>query len=85
MITNKILIKTEIYTMTINKLAKITQFNIVNHTFSDNYNSDLSHYVQFYVDQFSKELVTETSIESNTEHVIDLEKEKQSSFRSIYN
>ena len=85
MITNEILTKIEIYTMTIDRLVKITQFNIANHTFSDSHISDLSHYVQFYVDQFSEELVTETSIESNAEHVINLEKEKQSSFRSIYN
>ena len=71
--------------MTIDKLVKITQFNTANHTFSDSYISDLSHYAQFYVNQFSKELVTKTSIESNAEHAIDLKKEKQSSFRSIYN
>ena len=84
-ITNEVLTETEIYTMTINRLAKITQFNIANHTFSDSHTSDLSHYVWFYVDQFSEELAVKTSIESNAEHVIDLEKEKQSSFRLIYN
>ena len=85
MITNEILIKTEIYTMTIDRLAEIMQFNAANYTFSDNYNSDLSHYAQFYVNQFLKELVAETSIENNAKHVIDFKKEKQSSFRLIYN
>ena len=84
-ITNEILTEIKIYTMTIDKLVEITQFNTANHAFFDSHNSDLSHYVQFYADQFSKELVTETSIKSNAEHAIDLEKEKQSSFRLIYN
>ena len=62
--------------MTINKLAEIIQFNIANHTFSDNYNNDLSHYAQFYVNQFSKELIVKTSIKDNIEHAIDFKKEK---------
>ena len=84
-ITNEILTETEIYIMTIDRLVKIMQFNAANHAFSDSHTSDLSHYVWFYVDQFSEELAVKTSIESNAEHVIDLEKEKQSSFRLIYN
>ena len=71
--------------MTIDKLAKIIQFNAVNHAFFNSHVNDLSHYVRFYVDLFSEELVAKTSIESNAEHAIDLEKKKQSSFRSIYN
>ena len=71
--------------MTIDRLAKITQFNAANHAFSDSHANDLSHYVRFYVDLFSEELIANISIESNAEHAIDLEKEKQSSFRSIYN
>ena len=71
--------------MTINRLAEIMQFNIANHTFFDSHTNDLSHYVWFYVNQFSKKLVAKTSIENNAEHAIDLKKEKQSSFRSIYN
>ena len=85
MITNEILIKTEIYTMTIDRLVKIMQFNTANHTFSDSYISDLSHYAQFYVNQFSKELVMKISIKRNAEHAINFKKEKQSSFRLIYN
>ena len=49
MIINEILIKTEIYTMIINKLVKITQFNIANHICFNSHISDLSHYVWFYV------------------------------------
>ena len=64
---------------------KITQFNIINHTFFDNHISDLFHYAQFYADQFLKELVIKILIKNNAEHVINLKKEKQSSFRSIYN
>ena len=85
MITNEILIEIKIYTITINRLVKITQFNAANHTFFNNHNNDLSHYVQFYVNQFLKELVAETLIESNTEHAINFKKEKQSSFKLIYN
>ena len=85
MITNEILTEAEIYTITINRLVKITQFNIANHAFFDNYVNDLSHYAQFYVNQFSKELVMKTSIKSNTKHAIDFKKKKQSSFRLIYN
>ena len=43
-IINKVLTKTEIYTMTINRLVKIMQFNAANYTFFDNYINDLSHY-----------------------------------------
>ena len=77
--------KIEIYTITINRFAEITQFNIANYTFSDSHISDLLHYVWFYVNQFSKELAAEISIKSNAEHAINLKKKKQSSFRSIYN
>ena len=55
---------------------KITQFNAANHTFFNNYISNLSHYAQFYVNQFSEELVVKTSIENNAEHVIELKKKK---------
>ena len=71
--------------MIIDKFVEITQFNIINHTFFNNHISDLSHYAWFYVNQFSKELIAETSIESNIKYIIDLEKEKQLSFKSIYN
>ena len=85
MITNEILTEIKIYTMTIDRLVKIIQFNIANHAFSDSYINNLSHYAWFYANQFSEELVAKTSIENNVEHVINLEKKKQSSFRSIYN
>ena len=61
------------------------QFNTVNHTFFNNYISNLSHYAQFYINQFSKELVAKTLIESNTKYVINFKKKKQSSFKLIYN
>ena len=57
----------------------------MNHTFFNNHISDLSHYVWFYVNQFSKELVVKTLIKSNVEYVINFKKKKQSSFRLIYN
>ena len=85
MITNEILIEIKIYTMIIDRLVKIIQFNTANYNFSDNHINDLSHYVWFYVDQFLKELVVKTLIKNNAEHVINLKKEKQSSFRLIYN
>ena len=85
MITNEVLTEIKIYTMTIDRLVKIMQFNAANHAFSDSHNSDLSHYVWFYVNQFSEELAAETLIENNAEHAIDLKKKKQSSFRLIYN
>ena len=84
-IINEILIETKIYIMTINKLAEITQFNIANHTFSNNHISDLLHYVWFYADQFLKELAVKTLIKSNVKHAINFKKEKQSFFRLIYN
>ena len=49
------------------------QFNTANHTFSDSHNSGLSHYVQFYADQFSKKLVAKTLIK-NAEHAINFKK-----------
>ena len=85
MIINEILIKTEIYIITIHKFVKIMQFNAVNHTLFNSHISELSHYVQFYVNQFSKELAVKTLIESNAEHVINLKKKKQSFFSLIYN
>ena len=75
-IINEILTKTEIYTMIINKLVKITQFNIVNHAFFNSHISELLHYVQLYVNQFLKKLVMKTLIKSNAEHAIDFKKEK---------
>ena len=84
-IINKILTETEIYIMIINKLAKIIQFNITNHVFFNNYINDLLYYVQFYVKLFSKKLAAKTLIESNVKHATDFKKEKQSSFRLIYN
>ena len=74
MITNEILTETEIYTIIIDRFAEITQFNAVNHTFFNNYINDLSHYAQFYVNQFSKELIIKTLIKSNTEHAINFKK-----------
>ena len=62
--------------MTIDKLVKIMQFNIANHTFFNNYISDLLHYAWFYVNQFLKELIVKTLIESNTKHVINFKKKK---------
>ena len=44
-IINEVLTEIEIYTMTIDRLVKIMQFNIANHTFSNSHISDLSHYV----------------------------------------
>ena len=76
MIINEILTETEIYIIIIDRLAKIMQFNTANHAFFDNYNSNLSHYMWFYVDQFLKELVIKTLIKNNAEHAIDFKKEK---------
>ena len=50
------------------------QFNTINHIFFDNYVSNLSHYAQFYINQFSKELVAKTLIESNIKYVINFKK-----------
>ena len=53
------------------------QFNAANHAFFDNHINDLSHYMQFYVNQFLKELAVKISIESNAKHVINLKKKKE--------
>ena len=52
------------------------QFNIANHAFFDNYINNLSYYVQFYVNQFSKKLVAETLIKNNIKHAINFKKKK---------
>ena len=66
--------------MTINKFVKIIQFNVVNYTFFNSHISNLSHYVWFYVNQFSKELTVKTLIENNIKHVINFEKKNSHLF-----
>ena len=73
-IINEILIETEIYTITIDRFAEITQFNTANHAFFNNYINNLLHYAQFYVNQFSKELAVKTLIKNNAEHAKNFKK-----------
>ena len=59
---------------------KIIQFNTANHTFFNNHINYLSHYVQFYIELFSKELIVKILIENNAEHVINFKKKKKNSY-----
>ena len=82
-IINEILTETEIYTITIDRFAEITQFNTANHAFFNNYISNLSHYAQFYVNQFLKELAVKTLFKNNTEHAKNLKK-KNNHFSNLF-